>query len=304
MKAIVFTKSGSAEVLEFQEVAKPTPRAGEILVKVHAGTVAVADVKVRKIPKFLQKLIFPLFGFGAKDIWGVEVAGQVEEVGNEVTLFQKGDRVFGTTTGQSTGGNAEYICLPQRSKNQVVGRMPENISYGAAAALPVGGMTALQLLRRANAGPGKKILVYGASGSVGTYAVQIARHLGAEVTGVCSTINLDLVRSLGASKVIDYTREDFTLTDETYDIIFDTVGKLPRGKWEKVLKKNGVHVSVTSPTKETLEDLEYLIRLVETGELKPVIDREYSLEQVPEAHRYVETGRKRGNVVIWVTSED
>jgi NADPH:quinone reductase-like Zn-dependent oxidoreductase len=300
MKAIVFTKSGSPEVLAIRDVAKPAPRADEILVKVHAGTVAVADVKVRKIPKFLQKLIFPLFGFGAKDIWGVEVAGEVEEAGKAVTLFKKGDRVFGTTTGQSTGGNAEYVCLPQRSKNQVVGRIPGNLTFGEAAALPVGAMTALQLLRKANAGPGKKILIYGASGSVGTYAVQIARHLGAEVCGVCSAANLELVRSLGAQKVIDYTREDFTQNGDTYDIIFDAVGKLPRGKWEKVLKKNGAHVSVTSPTKETLENLDYLIRLVEAGELKPVIDREYPLEEVPEAHRYVETGRKKGNVVVLV----
>ena len=301
MKAIVFTKSGPPEVLTLQEIDKPAPKNDEILVKIYAGTVAVADVKLRKIPKILQKIFFPLFGFGAKDIWGVEVAGQVEEVGKEVTLFRKGDRVFGTTTGQSTGGNAEYICLPQRSKNQVVGRIPENLSFGEAAALPVGAMTALQLLRKAGAATGKKILIYGASGSVGTYAVQIARYLGAEVSGVCSTANLNLVRSLGASKAIDYTREDFTSNGETYDIIFDAVGKLPRGKWEKSLKKNGVHVSVSSPTKETLEDLEYLIHLVETGALKPVIDQEFPLEHVPEAHRYVETGRKKGNVVITVS---
>lgn len=300
MKAIIFTKSGPPEVLALREVAKPAPKADEILVKVRAGTVTVGDVKLRSIPKFLQKIFFPLFGFGAKDIWGVEVAGEVEEIGEAVTLFKKGNRVFGTTTAQSTGGNAEYICLPQRSKNQVMGCIPENLSFGEAAALPVGAMTALQLLRKANAGSGKKILIYGASGSVGTYAVQIARHMGAEVCGVCSTANMDLVRSLEAQKVIDYTREDFTQNGETYDIIFDAVGKLSRGKWEKVLKKNGVHVSVTSPTKETPEDLEYLIRLVEAGELRPVIDREYPLEQVPEAHRYVETGRKRGNVVIKV----
>jgi len=300
MKAIIFTKSGPPEVLALREVAKPAPKADEILVKVRAGTVTVGDVKLRSIPKFLQKIFFPLFGFGAKDIWGVEVAGEVEEIGEAVTLFKKGNRVFGTTTAQSTGGNAEYICLPQRSKNQVMGCIPENLSFGEAAALPVGAMTALQLLRKANAGSGKKILIYGASGSVGTYAVQVARHLGAEVCGVCSTANMELVRSLGTQKVIDYTREDFTQSSETYDIIFDAVGKLSRGKWEKVLKKNGVHVSVTSPTKETPEDLEYLIRLVEAGELRPVIDREYPLEQVPEAHRYVETGRKRGNVVIKV----
>ena len=250
MKAIVFTKSGPPEVLALREVAKPAPKEDEILVKVHAGTVTVADVKLRKhyLSSF-KNLVFPLFGFGAKDIWGVEVAGQVEEIGEAVTLFQKGDRVFGTTTGQSTGGNAEYVCLPQRSKNQVVGRIPENLTFGEAAALPVGAMTALQLLRKANTSAGKKILIYGASGSVGTYAVQIARHLGAEVTGVCSTANLELVRSLGASKVIDYTREDFTQNGETYDIIFDAVGKLPRSKWKKALKQQGVHVSVSVPNK-------------------------------------------------------
>jgi NADPH:quinone reductase-like Zn-dependent oxidoreductase len=300
MKAIIFTKSGPPEVLTLREVPKPAPKADEILVKVHAGTVTVGDVKLRRIPRFLQKTFFPLFGVGAKDICGVEVAGQVEEIGEAVTLFQKGDRVFGTTTGQSTGGNAEYICLPQRSKNQVVGRIPDNLSYGEAAALPVGAMTALQLLRKANTGAGRKVLVYGASGSVGTYAVQIARHLGAEVTGVCSTANLELVRSLGASKVIDYTREDFTQNGETYDVIFDAVGKLPRSKRKRALKQQGVHVSISAPTKEIAEDLEYIIRLAETGKIKPVIDREYTLEQVPEAHRYVEIGRKRGNVVVKV----
>jgi NADPH:quinone reductase-like Zn-dependent oxidoreductase len=300
MKAIVFTKSGPPEVLALREVQKPAPKANEILVKVHAGTVTVGDVKLRRIPRFLQKIFFPLFGVGAKDIWGVEVAGQVEVIGEAVTLFKKGDRVFGTTTGQSTGGNAEYICLPQRSKNQVVGRIPDNLSYGEAAALPVGAMTALQLLRKANTGAGKKVLVYGASGSVGTYAVQIARHLGAEVTGVCSTANLEMVRSLGANKVIDYTREDFSQNSETYDVIFDAVGKLPRLKWKSALKQQGVHVSISAPTKEIAEDLEYIIRLAETGKITPVIDREYTLEQVPEAHRYVETGRKRGNVVVKV----
>ncbi len=300
MKAIIFTKSGPPEVLKLQEVPKPSPKADEILVKVHAGTVTSGDIKLRSIPKFLQKIFFPLFGFGAKDIWGVEVAGEVEETGTEVTLFKKGDRVFGTTTAQSTGGNAEYVCLPQRPRNQVVGRMPGNLTFGEAAALPVGGMTALQLLRRANAGAGRKILIYGASGSVGTYAVQIARHLGAEVTGVCSTANLELVRSLGASKVIDYTREDPAPAGEEYDIIFDAVGKLPQSKWKKALKPQGVHVSVISPTKEIPEEFEYLIQLAANGKIKPVIDREFPLEQVPEAHRYVETGRKRGNVVIKV----
>lgn len=302
MKAIYFTKSGSPDVLVLRVVAKPTPRADEILVKVHAGTVAVADVKLRKIPKVLQKIFFPLFGFGAKDIWGVEVAGEVEETGSAVTLFKKGDRVFGTTTAQSTGGNAEYVCLPERVKNQVVARIPDSVSYQQAAALPVGGMTALQLLRRAKIEAGKKVLVYGASGSVGTYAVQIARHLGAEVCGVCSTANLELVRSLGAQKVIDYTRPDAFAGEGQYDIILDAVGKLPRQLWQRLLKEGGAHVSVTSPTKEILAELEFVMSLVESGAVKPVIDREFTLEQVPEAHRYVETGRKRGNVVIRVTT--
>jgi NADPH:quinone reductase-like Zn-dependent oxidoreductase len=300
MKAIIFTKSGSPDVLVLRDVAKPTPRADEILVRVHAGTVAVADVKLRKIPKFLQKIFFPLFGFGAKDIWGVEVAGEVEETGSAVTIFKKGDRVFGTTSAQSTGGNADYVCLPERLKNQVVARIPDSVSYQQAAALPVGGMTALQLLRRAKIDQGKKVLVYGASGSVGTYAVQIARHLGAEVCGVCSAANLELVRSLGAQKVIDYTRPDAFAGEGQYDIILDAVGKMPGQLRQRLLKESGAHVSVTSPTREILSELEYLMGLVESGAVRPVIDREFTLEQVPEAHRYVETGRKRGNVVIRV----
>lgn len=300
MKAIIFTKSGSPDVLVLRDVANPTPRADQILVRVNAGTVAVADVKLRKIPKFLQKIFFPLFGFGAKDIWGGEVAGEVEETGSAVTIFKKGDRVFGTTSAQSTGGNAEYICLPERFKNQVVARIPDSVSYQQAAALPVGGMTALQLLRRAKIEAGQKVLIYGASGSVGTYAVQIARHLGAEVCGVCSAANLELVRSLGAQKVIDYTRPDAFAGEGQYDIILDAVGKMPGQLRQRLLKKGGAHVSVTSPTREILSELEYLMGLVESGAVKPVIDREFTLGQVPEAHRYVETGRKRGNVVIRV----
>jgi len=300
MKAIVFKKSGPPEVLSLQEIEKPTPKKDEILVKIHAGTVTVADVKLRKIPKFLQKLVFPLFGFGAKDIWGVEVAGVVEDAGKAVTLFKKGDRVFGTTTGQSTGGNAEYICLPERSKNQVVAVIPATLSFNEAAALPVGGMTVLQLLGKARLGKGQKVLVYGASGSVGTYAVQIIKQFGAEVTGVCSTANLELVKSLGAERVIDYTREDFTRGGETYDVIFDAVGKLSRGKCKKSIKENGVFISVKSPTKETIEDIKFLIELVQAGRIRPIIDRIYPLDQVVEAHRYVEAGHKKGNVIISV----
>lgn len=246
--------------------------------------------------------VFRLFGLRKIEIPGTELAGEVEAVGRAVTKFKVGDQVYGTTTGLSAGGNAEFICLPQTWRTGVLARKPANLSYEQAAALPVGGMTALHLLRKASLKQGQKVLVYGASGSVGTYAVQIARAFGAEVVGVCSTANLELVRGLGASAVLDYTASDFTLAGQTFDVIYDAVGKLAAAKARAVLTKGGKLLSVRTPTSEKTEYLDFLRELCESGKIIPVIDRRYPLEQVAVAHRYVQTGRKKGNVVISITS--
>jgi NADPH:quinone reductase-like Zn-dependent oxidoreductase len=268
---------------------------------VRAATVTVGDVLLRKMHPLLLVPLSLFAGVKRMKIPGVEFAGQVETVGQGVSRFKPGDRVFGTTTGASTGANAEYVCLAEERTTGVMAHMPAKLDYAEAAAVPVGGMTALQLLRKANVQRGDHVLIYGASGSVGTYAVQLARHLGAVVTGVCSTRNVELVRSLGAEHVIDYTQADFTAGGQTYDVIFDAVGKSSQAR--RALKAGGRLVSVASPTKERTEDLLFLRELVEAGALKAVIDRRYSLAQTAEAHRYVETGRKRGNVVVTVEHE-
>lgn len=242
-----------------------------------------------------------LFGMRRKKIPGHEFAGEIEETGRDVKLFKVGDQVFGTTTGLSVGANAEYICLPEERATGVLAIKPVKIPYEEAAALPVGGMTALYILRKGNIQSGQKVLVYGASGSVGTYAVQLARHhFEAEVTGVCSTANIELVKSLGADQVIDYTREDLTKNGQIYDVVFDAVGKITASHRNSLLKENGSFLSIQTTTSETPEDIFTLRELVEEGKIKAVIDRRYPLDQVAEAHRYVETGRKKGNVVIQV----
>lgn len=299
MKAIVCTKQGPPEVLQLRDVEKPVPNASEVLVKVRASTVTIGDVILRKMHPLLS-LPMRLFGVRRKRIPGHEFAGEIEAVGRDVKKFKLGDQVFGTTTGLSVGANAEYVCLPEEWEAGMLAIKPSNSTYEEAAAIPVGGMTALQILRRANIQSGQKVLIYGASGSVGTYAIQIVKHLGAEVTGVCSTKNMDLVRSLEADKVIDYTQEDFTDNGETYDVIFDAVGKSSSERDKKSLKPNGHRLSVQTSTKETMELLLFLKKLVESNEIKPVIDRRYPLEQTAEAHRYVEAGHKTGNVVLTV----
>ncbi|HEY3420628.1 MAG TPA: NAD(P)-dependent alcohol dehydrogenase [Methanomassiliicoccales archaeon] len=304
MKAIVITGSGAPEVLELREVEKPTPRDNEMLVRVHASTVTIGDAILRKLPRFVMGPMMVVMGMKMKKIAGHELAGTVEAVGKEIRSFQIGDHVFGTTTGLKCGANAEYVCIPGEGGKGAVAMKPANVSFGEAAAIPIGGMTALQILRLRNIGKGDRVLIYGASGSVGTYAVQLAKCYGGHVTGVCSGANLDLVRSIGADEVIDYTKEDFRKNGKTYDVIFDTVRKLKRSSCDRSLGENGVFLSTWSPTRESNEDLVRLKELVEAGRLRPVIDRTYPLEDVPEAHRYVDKGHKRGNVVITVVGDN
>lgn len=303
MKAIVCTKSGPPDVLQLREVEKPTPKGNEVLIRVHAATVTRGDVMIRKLHPFLY-LPMRFFGVRRKNIPGHEFAGEIESVGKDVKRFTTGDQVFGTTTGLSVGANAEYVCLPEEWAMGVLAIKPINSSFEEAAALPVGGMTALYILRKGNIQSGQKVLINGASGSVGTYAVQLAYLLRAEVTGVCSNKNIEMVKSLGAEKVIDYTQEDFTKNGQTYDVIFDAVGKSSETKNKNSLKPNGIFLTVQSTTHENMENLIFLKELVEMGKIKAVIDRCFPLEQVAEAHRYVESGHKKGNVIISVVQND
>jgi NADPH:quinone reductase-like Zn-dependent oxidoreductase len=300
MKAIVCTNQGPPDVLQLKEIEKPAPKGNEVLIKVHAATVTQGDVMLRKLHP-LMYIPMRLFGVRRKKIPGHEFAGEIEAIGANVKRFKAGDQVFGTTTGLSVGANAEYLCLPEEWDGGVLAIKPVNSSYEEAAALPVGGMTALYILQKGDIQSGDKVLVYGASGSVGTYAVQIARHyFGAEVTGVCSTANIELVKSLGADRVIDYTKEGITKIGQLYDVVFDAVGKLSSSQSKSLLKENGAFLTVQSTTSEESENLVTLKELVKAGKIRVVIDKRYPLEGVAEAHRYVETGHKKGNVVITV----
>lgn len=308
MKAVVCTKYGAPEVLEMTELAKPVPASNEVLVKIRATTAHVGDVRIRRfdVPRWQWLIARLVLGVRRpkQPVLGMELAGEIEAVGRDVTQYHVGQQVFAALfpAKKPFGGYAEYKCLPE---NATMAIKPANMSFEEAAAVPGGGITALVVLRKANIQRGQKVLVYGASGSVGTFAVQLAKqHFGADVTAICSAGNVEMVKALGADKVIDYTREDFTQSAEAYDVIFDAVDKLAPVQGKKALKPTGVYLNVTKDSGSgggQAEDLRLLKSLIEAGKLRAVIDRCYPLEQMVEAHRYVETGRKKGNVAITVS---
>lgn len=301
MKAAVYSRYGPPEVVHLEDVEKPTPKDHEVLVKVHAATVAAGDVRMRKPDPVAARLYNGLFRPRKVTVLGFELAGDVVATGRHAKRFKEGDPVF-AFTGFHFGAHAQYRCLPELGtvKKGLIAQKPSRMTYAQAAAVPVGGLTALAFLRKGHVQPGHAVLVYGASGSVGTYAVQLAKYFGARVTGVCSSANLDLVRSLGADRAVDYTAEDFTASGETYDLVFDAVGKTSAALSRGSVKRGGVFLSVNGSADVLAEDLDYLRGVIDEGKLTAVIDRCYPLEQIAEAHRYVEAGHKKGNVVVTV----
>lgn len=313
MKAIICTKYGPPEVLQIKDIEKPSPKPNEVLVKILATTVHIGDTKIRRLEPglgpvkdfFFKPFMRVIVGFTGprKKILGMEFSGEIEAVGKDVTLFKVGDAVFASTEFRF-GAHAQYCCIPE---NGILAVKPANITHEEAAPVSNGGITALIHLRKADIRKGQKVLIYGASGSVGTYAIQIAKYYGAEVTAVCSASNLELAKSLGADKVIDYTKEDFTRNGEIYDVIYDAVGKIKRSKRKISLAKTGHFLNVLSMSGNIIlkaEDLYFLKELCGSGKLRTVIDRIYPFEEIVEAHRYVDKGHKKGNVVITVEHND
>ena len=330
MKAVVYTEYGSPDVLQLREVETPTPQDTEVLIRVHANSVNFGDIIARKLgvissQEFHMPALFWLFArmeFGfrkpKKHILGSEFAGVIEAVGKEVTRFKPGDEVFGYR-GMNLGANAEYVCMPQ---DGLLALKPANMSFEEAAAVPYGALTALSLLRKVNIQPGQSVLINGAAGAIGSAAVQLAKHCGAEVTGVCGTPRLEFVKSLGADQVMDYTREDFTQNGATYDLVFDILGKSSFSRCKRVLKPDGRLLYASFKMKQLFQmlwtsrfgdkqvicalsserpgDLEFIKELVEAGKIRSLIDRCYPLEQTADAHRYVEAGHRMASVVITV----
>lgn len=315
MNAAVYETYGSPEVLQLKKIAKPQPKDNEVLIKIHATAVTSGDCRLRKADPFAVRFFFGLFK-PKKPVLGGVLSGEVEAVGKNVKEFKVGDLVFGSTT-MDFGAYAEYICLPESGALAI---KPETLTHEEAAALPFGGATAFHFLKKANIQPGQKVLIYGASGAIGTSAVQIAKYFGAEVTGVCSTSNVEMVKSIGADHVIDYTKTDFAKNGERYDVVYETVNKAPVSSCIAVLKSKGTLILGASMLSEKLqgmwasmtsdikvdsgvafpksEDIIFLQKMVEEGKLKAVIDKKYALEQIAVAHGYVDEGHKKGNVII------
>jgi NADPH:quinone reductase-like Zn-dependent oxidoreductase len=315
MKAAIYENYGAPEVLQIKSIDKPTPKHNEVLIKIHFTAATSGDCRLRKADPFAVRFFFGLFKPRLSVLGGV-FSGEIEAVGQSVTQFKPGDQVFGSTT-MRFGAYAEYLCLPESGP---IALKPALLSHNDAAALPFGGATALSFLKKANIQAGQKVLIYGASGAVGASAVQIAKYLGAEVTAVCGPSNLEMVKSLGADHVVDYTKTDFSTIGQRFDVVYETVNKAPVASCAAVLKKGGILIlgaamlgetlqgawlamtrgirMIAEPVNPKAEHIALLRQMAEAGNLKAVIDRQYPLEQIAEAHRYVEQGHKKGNVVI------